>query len=67
MALVDFYQQSILFTLQPHGPNLHSDLLQGSATTRLVADGDPADDLEDHSIFVGIEDFMKSVLHIPAD
>ena len=67
MALVDFYQQSILFPLRPQGPNLRSSLLRESATTRLVADGDPADDLEDHSIFIDIEDFMKSVLHVPSD
>lgn len=66
MAFVDFYQQSTLFNLPPHHPDPPPDLLQGSAT-RSVAIGNPADDLEDHSVFVDIEIFIKSVLHAPAD
>lgn len=66
MAFVDFYQQSTLFNLPPHDPNLHYGFLKRS-TTRLVADGDPANDLEDKSVFVDIEVFIKSVLHAPVD
>jgi len=65
MALVDFFRQSNLFN-RPHDPNTPSDLLITS-TSRLLHDGDPAGDLEDHSVFVDIEDFMKSVLHVPSD
>ena len=65
MALVDFYRQSGLFN-RPHNPNPPSDFLTGS-TTRLVYDGAPSDDLKQHGVFVDIEDFMKSVLHVPAD
>jgi len=65
MAFIDFSQQSSLFN-QPHHPNRLSDFLTGS-TTRLAYDGDPSDDLEEHSVFIDIEDFMKSVLHVPAD
>ena len=65
MAFVDFYHQSSLFN-RPRDSNLSSDSPTGS-TTRLAYNGDPADDLEDHGVFVDIEDFMRSVLHIPAD
>jgi hypothetical protein len=66
MALVDFYRHSSLFNLRPHDQNPPSGFLTGS-TTHIVEDGDPADDLEDHSVFIGIEDFMKFILHIPSD
>ena len=66
MAFVDFYRQSNLFNLQPRDPNLPSGFLKGPAT-RFVNDGDPADHLEKHSVFVDIQDFAKSVLHVPAD
>ena len=65
MAFVDFYHQSSLFN-RPRDLNLPSNSPTGS-TARLVYNGDPADDLEDHGVFVDIEDFMGSVLHIPAD
>ena len=65
MALVGFYKQFSLSGARPHDANLFSGLLVDA--TRLVEDGDPTDDLEDHSVFVDIEDFMKSVLHVPAD
>ena len=65
MAFVNLYEQSSLFN-QLHDPNPHSSLLTGS-TTRLAYDGDPAEDLEDNGVFVDIEDFMGSVLHVPAD
>jgi len=66
MAFVNFYQQSMLLNLPPHDPNLHYGFPEGSAT-RFVALGDPADDLEDHSVFVDIDVFMQTVLHAPAD
>jgi len=66
MAFVDFYQQSILFGLPSNNPDIHYAFLQGP-TTRWVPDGDPAGDLEDHSVVVDIEAFIKSVLHAPAD
>lgn len=65
MAFVDFYQYSGLFN-RPHHPNLLFDLLTGP-TTRLVYDEDPSNDLEEHSVLVDIEDFMKSAFHVPAD
>ena len=65
MALVDFYQRSSWLG-RPHDPNPPSDFLAES-TTGLVYSGDPADDLEKHSVSVDIEDFMRSVLHVPVD
>ena len=66
MALVDFYQQSSLFNLGPHDPNLPSGFLNGS-TSHLEYNGDPGGDLENHGVFVDIEYFMETVLHVPAD
>jgi len=65
MVLVDFYQQSRLFN-RPHNPNPPSDFLTGPAT-RPVYDGVPSDDLGQDGVFVDIEDFVESVLHVPAD
>jgi len=65
MAFVDFYQQSSPFNLTPHDPTPPSSSL-GESTTQAY-NRDPAYDLEDHGVFVDIEDFMVSVLHVPAD
>jgi len=65
MAFVDFYQQSSLFN-QPHHPTPPSSSLKGS-TTHPAYNGDPTDDLENQGVFVDIEDFMGSVLHVPVD
>ena len=66
MALVDFYQQSLLFNLLPPDPHLcHG--FQRQPATRFVADGDPANDLRHHSVFVDTKIFIRSILHAPAD
>ena len=66
MALVDFYQQSLLFNFPPPDPHFHYGFLRQSAT-RFVADEDPADVLRYHSVFVDTQTFIQSILRVPAN
>lgn len=66
MALVDFYQQSNLLSPQPRDLKpLHS-FLEGS-NPLVMPDGHPNYELEDHSVFINIEGFMRTILRVPAD
>lgn len=66
MALVDFYQRSLLFNLPPPDLRFRYGFWRQSAI-RFVADDDPTDVLRYHSVFVDTQTFIQSIPHTPAN